>query len=188
MIITISGKPGSGKTTLAKNLAKELDYDFYSMGDIREKMALERGMTIDELNNVGMKEEWTDKEVDEYQQEIAEQEDNIIIESRLGWYFIEKSIDIFLDVEMKTAAERIFQSQKKGERKDEKKYNSEKEVKQVIEKRIKSDKKRYKKYYGKEANFLEKENYDIIIDTTKKSKKELLEKTLEEINKTKRLL
>ena len=38
MIITISGLPGSGKSTIGKMLAKKLGYKFYSMGDLRGKI------------------------------------------------------------------------------------------------------------------------------------------------------
>ena len=55
MKITLSGKAGSGKTTLAKRLAKKLDYKQYSIGDLRGKMDQERGLTIDELNKIGEK-------------------------------------------------------------------------------------------------------------------------------------
>ena len=67
MIISISGVPGSGKTSVAKIIADKLGMNFYSMGNMRGKMALDRGMTIDELNALGEKEAFTDAEVDEYQ-------------------------------------------------------------------------------------------------------------------------
>ncbi|MBU0540313.1 AAA family ATPase, partial [Patescibacteria group bacterium] len=67
MIITISGVPGSGKTTVAKILAERLGMKFYSMGDLRGKMATERGLTIDELNKLGETEAFTDNDVDTYQ-------------------------------------------------------------------------------------------------------------------------
>ena len=50
MIITISGKPGAGKTTVGKAVAARLGLEFYSMGDLRGKMASDRGLTIDELS------------------------------------------------------------------------------------------------------------------------------------------
>ena len=44
MIITISGWPGSGKTSVGKLLSKKLGYQFYSMGDLRGKVALEKNL------------------------------------------------------------------------------------------------------------------------------------------------
>jgi len=178
VIITISGMPGSGKTTIGKLLAEKLGYKFYSMGDLRGRMAMEKGLTIDELNELGMKEEWTDRDVDEFQKQLGEKEDNFVIEGRLSFYFIPHSIKIFLDVDLETAAKRIF----KDQRPDEKKVNSIKEVLEIIKKRIENDKKRYQKYYGIK-NFMDKRHYDLVINTTKLSKEEVIEKVLNFLKK-----
>jgi predicted cytidylate kinase len=177
MIITISGLPGSGKTTVGKLLAKRLGFKFYSIGDLRGRMAMERGLTIDQLNEIGMKEKWTDKEADEYQKRLGEEEDNFVIESRLGFYFIPKSVKIFLEVEPRKAAERIFRNQ----RPDEKRKGTVEEVLGSIRKRMKSDDTRYQKYY--KVDFLDKSHYDIIIDTTSLTLEQVVEKIIRELGK-----
>ena len=53
MIITLSGMPGSGKSTVAKILSKKLRMSRYYMGGIRREMARKMGLTIDELNKLG---------------------------------------------------------------------------------------------------------------------------------------
>ena len=108
MIITISGWPGSGKTTVGKLLARKLNYKFYSMGNLRGKTALEKNLTIDQLNKIGEDESWTDKDVDEYQKKLGEKEDNLIVEGRLSFHFIPKSLKIFLKVDQIIGAARIF--------------------------------------------------------------------------------
>ncbi len=173
MIISISGLPGSGKTTVGKLLAKKLGFKFYSIGDLRGRMAMERGLTIDQLNEIGMKEEWTDREVDEYQKELGEKEDNLIIESRLGFHFIPESVKIFLDVDLETGARRIF----KNQRPDEKRKESVKEIMRALKKRIENDRMRYKKYYGIE-DFMNRSHYDIVIDTTNLEIEQVVEKIL----------
>ncbi|RME54226.1 hypothetical protein D6777_04480 [Candidatus Woesearchaeota archaeon] len=51
--ITIGGVPGAGKTTTAKKLAKILGYNFYSVGDFRRKIAVEKfGTDINTLNSL----------------------------------------------------------------------------------------------------------------------------------------
>ena len=52
MIITIGGAPGSGKSTVGRMLATNLNIPFFSMGDIRRAYALERGLTIEQLNEL----------------------------------------------------------------------------------------------------------------------------------------
>ena len=180
MIITISGMPGSGKTTAGKLVAKKLGFRFYSIGDFRGKMAMDRGLTIDQLNEIGVKEEWTDKEADEYQKKLGEKEDDFVIESRLGFHFIPKSVKIFLDVDPETGAERIFRNQ----RPDEERKETKEEVLESIKKRIKIDKIRYNKYYGI-RDFMEKSHYDIVIYTTNLEIEKVAEKIIEEIEKRK---
>jgi len=175
MIITISGLPGSGKTTVGKLLAKRLGFKFYSIGDLRGKMAMGRGLTIDQLNELGMNEEWTDKEVDEYQKVLGEKEDNFVIDGWLGFHFIPNSLKVFLDVDLKTAAQRIF----KNQRKDEEKKKNVKEVYRMLEERIEQTNRRYEKYYG--IKFLDKSNYDMVIDTTNLTIEQTVEKIMEKI-------
>ena len=88
MIITISGAPGSGKTTVARLLAKKLGYRHYSIGDLRGEIALRKGITIDELNKLGEKDPSSDREVDEYLESLGKKEDNLVIDCRMGFHFI----------------------------------------------------------------------------------------------------
>jgi len=169
----MSGTPGSGKNTIADMLAKKLKLKRYSMGDLRGKMALERGITLDELNKLGEKEEFTDKEIDDYQKKLGEKEDNFIIDGRLSFYFIPQSIKIYLDVNPTEGARRIFIA---PPRKDEQKYNNLNDVIKANQERIESDKKRYRKYYNLDS--YDKKHYDFVVDTTKLRTQEITNKIL----------
>lgn len=164
MIITITGIPGSGKTTVVKMLAEELNVPWYSVGDLRGKMAKEQGMTIDELNALGEKEAFTDEEVDLYQKKLGESGESFVIDGRLSWYFIPNSFKIFLDVNPDVGAQRIFNASLLGERGDEIGYTSVLETKKFVEQRVASDQRRYQKYYN--VNFINPSNYDLVIDTS----------------------
>lgn len=172
MIITISGKPGSGKSTVVKIIAAKLGLKKYSIGDLRGKMALDRGITIDELNKVGEKEDFTDKKADEYQKKLGKEDDNFVIDGRLSYYFIPHSIKIFLDVDEGIGAKRIFAIK----REDEEQEDSVEKLKDRLSKRVESDHKRYQKYYG--IDFESKGNFDIIIDTTNISPEKIVDKVL----------
>ncbi len=178
MIISISGAAGSGKSTVGKILAEKLGYDRYYIGGIRRKMAKEKGLTLAEYNRLGEKDPSTDLEVDEYQKKLGETADNFIIEGRTSWYFIPHSIKIFLDVDEKVGAERIFLDLKKNPSRNEgKNLNSVKEVLKSNRQRKKSDIKRYKKYYN--INAYDTSNYDLVIDTTDKTPREVVAKIME---------
>jgi CMP/dCMP kinase len=180
MIITITGKPGSGKSTVAKVIAKKLNYSFFSTGDFRGEVAQKHGLTIDELNEIGKKEFWTDKKVDDKVKLIGKTKDNFIIDTWLGFYFIPHAIKIFLDVDLNIAAKRIFIDQ----RKDEEKKETVNQVKEMLEKRLKETQDRFKKYY--KVDFLDKKHYDKIINTTNLSKYQIINKILEFVKKEKK--
>ncbi|MBW2993722.1 cytidylate kinase family protein [Candidatus Woesearchaeota archaeon] len=179
MIITISGKPGSGKTTAAKSVAKKLGYRHFSMGDLRGRIAKKHKMTIDELNELGRKEFWTDKEADKELIKIGKKEDNYVIDTWIGFHFIPNSVKIFLEVDLKAGAKRIF----KDQRKDEEKHSNVKEVENMLRKRIRNSRARYRKWYN--IDFLDKSNYDLVIDTSKMKKKEVVDEIMGFIKKFK---
>lgn len=161
MIITISGKPGSGKSTVAKLLAKKLKMKRYSIGDFMGEIATKKGISLLELSRIAEKSDEIDKLLDKKQINLGKKEDNFIIDSRLGWHFIPNSIKLFLDVDINEAAKRIFSCR----REDEKENTSLKETLRNIKKRESSERKRFKKYYKIDIN--KKGYYDIRIDTTK---------------------
>lgn len=179
MILSLTGLPGAGKSTIAKLLSEKLQMPWYSIGALRGKMAEERGITIDELNHIGEKHAFTDQEVDDYQTTLGKTQDHFIVDGRLAWHFIPHSYKIFLDVDSAVAAERIFLAAKAGLRPDEKPYASVKEVEEAITKRLASDQKRYEQYY--QVDYLDRKNYDIVIDTTRLAPDEIVNHILKKV-------
>ncbi|MBM5789738.1 hypothetical protein FJZ23_01460 [Candidatus Parcubacteria bacterium] len=181
MILTLTGLPGAGKSTIAKLLSERLQIPWYSMGDLRGKLARERGLSIDELNALGETEAFTDKDVDAYQTKLGKEQDNFIVDGRLSWHFIPHSFKIFLDINEDEAARRIFSAAKQGLRKDEKPYGSVEEVKKRVKSRIASDQKRYQKYYG--LTYLDRRHYHLVIDTTDLTPAQIVERVLDRLTK-----
>lgn len=169
MQITIGGMPGSGKSTIGKMLAKSLGYKYYSIGEIRRELAQKRGLTIIEYNEL---KEDTDKEADEFQKNDLAKKDNIIVEGRLAFHFLPKSIKLFLDVDLKVAAKRIFLDP----RSSEKNYSSEAEVHKGLKRRMGNDIERYFLKYGIDA--FNRKNFDHVIDTSNVSLEEVERKVL----------
>ena len=173
MIITFSGAAGSGKSTIAQELADNLKWPRYYMGGLRREAAKKKGLTLAEYNELGEEDPKTDMEADAYQKELGETQDNFIIEGRTSWYFIPHSLKIYLDVSLEEGAKRIFLSLKeKNERNEALGLESLADVKASILKRLESDSKRYKKYYNIDVNDFS--HYDYYLDTTKMSKKEVM--------------
>lgn len=174
MIITINGNPGSGKSTVAKKLAKKLGWPRFYGGGIRRLQAKSMGLTLAEYNKLGEKDANTDFKVDNYLKKNAGQYKNCLIESRTAWNFFPESIKIFIDVDEKIGAERVFaELQKNNKRNEGKKLHSVKEVLKSHQQRKLSDYKRYKKYYH--FNLHDKKNYEFILDTTFLNKKQVFD-------------
>ena len=171
MIITISGIAGSGKSTVAKLLAKKLNCKHYSVGDFMRQIAKERGLTLLELSKQAEKDKSIDIELDKKQIELGKKEDNFVIDARLGFHFIPNSIKVFLEVDINEAANRILKEKREHEQ-----YKDIQESIEKIKTRIASEDKRYREYYN--VDYHNKNNYEIIIDTTKIKPEEIVEKIL----------
>jgi cytidylate kinase len=164
MIITITGTPGSGKTTIGKALAKRLGLEFFSTGMFRREAAKKRGMTLEEYNILGETDPSTDHDADEYQKKLGMEKDNIIIEGKIAFHFIPHSIKLFITASEDVRASRIFND--KNWRNQEKPKNVE-EQKRLNAERVAVDNFRYKKYYG--IDYANEKHYDFILDTTDES-------------------
>jgi len=165
MIITIAGKAGSGKSTVAKGIAKHFELKHYSMGDLQRKYAKEKGLTIEELGALESKDDKIDKEVDAYQTKLSEQENDFIIDGWISFHFIPKSIKIFLNCDENIGAKRIFSDTSCGKRdSSERKTESFEHAKKVLMDRMEVNRERWIRYYG--ADFLDMDNYDLVVDTS----------------------
>jgi len=172
MRITISGKAGSGKSTIAKLLSDKLNLKHYSIGDLMRAMAIERGMTLLELNRMAEKDKSIDFELDNKLRELGKTKDNFVIDGRLTAFFIpDAHVRVFLSANDILRAQRILNDKRQQE-----KSNSLKESINNIKKREESEKKRYKKYYG--VDYLDKKFYNFIIDTTKLSPNQVVDKLI----------
>ncbi len=175
MIKTIIGVAGSGKSTVAKLLAKKLRYKHYSIGDFMREMAKERKVSLLELSKQAEKDKTIDKELDKRQIELGKKEDNFVIDSRLGFNFIPKSTKVFLEVDVNEAAKRIFKEKREHEQ-----YKDVQESIEKIKRRIKSEDKRYSRYY--KVDYHDKDNYDVVIDTTNIKPREVVEEIVRKVN------
>ena len=115
MIITISGRPGSGKSVVASRVAEELGLDHVSAGDFMREMAAERGISILELSRAAEQRQDIDREIDARTMRLARERDNFVMDARLGWHFIPDSIKVFLEVDPAVAARRIYEAQRGSE-------------------------------------------------------------------------
>lgn len=154
LIITVSGHPASGTTTLVEQLSDELNIDVMSGGDIFRKMARERGIKPYELSELAETDETIDFEVDQRVEEAiteaAKSNETLIVESRLaGWHGNGKA-----DLSVWLTAPRDVRFKRLDDRA---------ETKQELRRREESDSKRYKDLYDIDIDDMSP--YDLVIDT-----------------------
>lgn len=177
MIITLSGMPGSGKTTLAKRLKEALGFEHYYAGGMQRSIANDKGMTLEEWNAYCDTHPEADNEIDYYMERLGKTADNIIVEGRTAKHFIPDSVGIFMLVDYKVGAERVMKeiAEKEGSR-NEADAASVEEKARLMEQRAKTDRERYLSHYG--VDISDPEMYDLLIDTTDMTIDEVFDKVL----------
>ena len=173
-IITITGDLGSGKTTVSNILCKKLGYEYIYTGKIQRNIAKKYNMSTLELNIYSETHPEIDEEIDSTFKSLNN-EKNLIVDSRLAWFFIPNSFKIYLKTEIDVAAKRISNDEL---RTDEKYVSNHDALNKIIE-RKESENKRYLDFYG--ADCTDFSNFDLIIDTSYISPENVAAMILEEL-------
>jgi cytidylate kinase len=177
MRITISGVAGSGKSTIAKLLARELNLEHYSTGDLMREIAKKKNVSLLKLSRMAEHDKSIDEELDKRQIRLGKEKDNFVIDGRLSAYFIPHAdVKIFLECDDEERAKRIMKDKREGEE-----SGDIEDMMKKIKEREESERKRYKKYYG--YDYRNKDNYDHVIDTTNSEIGDVLKDALNIVNK-----
>lgn len=163
MIITISGRPGSGKSAVASKVAGRLEIPHVSAGDFMRQLADQRGISILELSKSAEGTGEIDHEIDHRTLRLAATGTDFVIDARLGWHFIPDSLKVFLDVAPREAARRVFRAGRGAETE-----NIDLEATtEAIRRRTESERLRYSEHYG--LDYTLHGHYDLVIDTSELS-------------------
>lgn len=160
-IITIAGKPGSGKSSTAREVAKLLSYEHFSAGKMVRKIAEENGLTLTELNKKALENPSIDRKIDEYIKGLTAK-NNIVIDSRLGFHWISESFKVYLELDSDIAIARIYRDIQKNERSTEYTENLD-DIWNHVQNRTKNERDRFRKFY--KLNPFDSKHYDLIIHT-----------------------
>src|SRR6266536_3446099 len=91
-------------------VAEQLGYQHFSSGDLFREIGREMGIDILRANRTAETNGEIDKRVDSKLREIGENENNLVIDSRMAWHWMPDSYKVFLDLDLVTAAQRIIGS------------------------------------------------------------------------------
>ena len=153
MIITVGGSIGSGKTTLAKEIANKFGLKHISAGSIMREMAKDGGMSLIEFSKYAESNPRIDKEIDKMQKELCN--GNCVVDGRLSAYFLDPDFSIWLTAPLDIRTGRVMKRE----------GTCQGNTQERIIRREKSERKRYKELYGIDLDNLEK--YDLILSTGK---------------------
>jgi len=152
MIITISGAPGTGTTTLARGLAASLGLRWINSGDLFRRIAGEKNISVKEMNRLAEKGPEIDYQIDDAQKALA-REGSGVFEGRLSGHLLPADMKVLLKADLRARAERIARRESK----------LPEDAMQETRAREESEARRYKKYYNIDINDLSV--YDLVVDT-----------------------
>ena len=171
MLITISGVPGSGKTTVAKLLADRLGVPHVYAGDLFRQEAKRRGLTLEQFNDLCERDHSIDRQLDAAMEKRA-REGNVVLEGRLAGYLAAENrldaLKVWLDASDEVRARRV--AQREGA-----------DWRAVLEQnRIRhgSDAKRYKAIYG--YDLADTGVYDVVLSTDDRTPEALVQELVRE--------
>ena len=177
-VISITGDLASGQSTVSKMLAEDLGFFLYRNGTYFRELAIKSGMSVTEFGFYVKDHPEIDIEIERSATEYAKNNENIVIDAKLGWYAVPESFKVYLKVDLDVSAQRAFYDEK---RKSTEKFNTVEEQKQDIIRRYNYENERYWNLYQIRKNDMS--NYDLVVDTTDKTPEEVAKIIEEEYSK-----
>lgn len=167
-IITISGKPGSGKSSTADKVAELLSYTKYSSGDVVRNLLAREHITLAEYNTRAATQHSFDEKIDQVLRDLRNKND-IVIDSRLGFYWIPESFKVYLDLDIQVSTVRIFKDAMSNNMRTKggELSSSLDQVAKQVKDRIDTEQSRFKNLYGIDP--YNPSHFDLVIDTSRHS-------------------
>jgi predicted cytidylate kinase len=164
VLITISGLPGSGKTTVARLVAKELGLEHVYAGDLFRKQAEARGMTLEAYARLAETDHSIDRALDQQMRERAAR-GKAVLEGRLAGLMADDAgvdaLKVFLDAPEAVRAGRI--AHREG--------GATEERLRETQAREASDARRYREIYG--YDYHDPRHHHVVLATDGRSPEEL---------------
>jgi predicted cytidylate kinase len=169
-IITITGKSGSGVSTATGKLAEALEYRKFSAGGLFRNLAQQYDMSVEKLNEYAKSNRVIDQEIDTLIRRLGKGNE-IVLDSRLGFYWIHDSFKVYLTADRDIAASRIYEDVISGRRKGEQAVSII-EVTTSIQEQSESTRARYFRDYGIDIG--NTSAFDLIVATDHKTPDEVV--------------
>ena len=170
MLISITGKLGSGKSTICGILKEKYGFDIFSTGTINREFARKLGISTLELNERLKADPALDKEIDATvtRLSIEKKDEKLIFDSRMAWHFAKDTFKIFLTIDPMEAARRVMNNQRGAEER----YETVEDACNGLLKRGSVERERFIQIYG--VDYFDANNFDLIVDTTSRTPDEIV--------------
>lgn len=170
MLISITGKLGSGKSTVCGILKEKYGFEIFSTGTINREFARSLGISTLELNERLKEDPALDKEIDGTvtRLSIEKKDEKLIFDSRMAWHFAKDTFKIFLTIEPMEAARRVMLNQRGAEEH----YETVNDACEGLLKRGSVERERFIQIYG--VDYFDHNNFDLIVDTTSRTPDEIV--------------
>lgn len=169
--ITITGDPGSGKTTFARNVAQRTGYRLITTGNMFRELARQKGISLAALNELAESQQRIDQEVDDYLKNLNDASEHLVLDSRMAWHFLKDALKVRLTIDLDVAVERIFNDTERAESWDDR-FPDLQTAMNEVERRKQSEIIRYQNLYG--VNISDDANFDLVINTSHKSQEDVM--------------
>jgi len=162
MHISITGRLGSGKSTIANILKEKHGFPIYSTGAIQREIARRHRVSTLEMNKQMARDLSFDHEIDDTVAKISVDRENetIIFDSRMAWRFAANSFKVFVSVDPFVAAARVLGNQ----RGEVEVYTGLEDAKSKLIERSRLENERFIEIYG--VDYFDYSNYNLVIDST----------------------
>lgn len=167
--ISVTGDPGSGKSTFARAVSARTGFRLITTGNIFRELAAQMGISLTDLNERAERQAEIDAKVDDFLKSLNDTRENMVLDSRMAWHFVSDSLKIRLAVDPEVAAERIF----RDDAALREKFTSIEQARDEVHRRKVSEVLRYKTLYG--VDISDKSNFDLVINTSHKAPQDITE-------------
>ena len=170
MLISITGRLGSGKSTVCNIMKERYGFQIFSTGAIQREYARRLGITTLELNKRMDENPNLDKDIDDTvtRMSIEHKDEKLIFDSRMAWHFALDTFKIFLTIDAMEAARRVMLNQ----RGEEERYSDVDDACAKLVERSRIERERFIEIYG--VDYYDYNNFNIVIDTTNKTPEEVV--------------
>ena len=173
-LVTVSGYPGSGTTTVVALLKDLLSIPTHNIGDTFRIMAREKGISLADLHRLAREDRSIDRMLDDRQVEVASK-GNVILEGRLAGFLVHRaglpSVRTWLEAPFDVRARRV------AHRENVPLAEAEEEIRV----RQEAERTRYLAYYGFDLD--DTSIYDLVIRSEATDPETIAEKIADRVRR-----